>query len=201
MKDLRKTPGTRLSGPISQSTIGPNLKAYTYDPELARKLLSDAGFGGGFETTMDYATQESKQVVEAIQAYLAAVGVKVDLVSYELGTFNQIWVSQQDKVAPLRFTTWGGDVDPANIALFATCKGLLTRYCNEKVDELWLQQTSTYDQDRRARLIGELAKLIHDDAAQVYLYPVIEFTGVSKKIKGYQAAGDGQLRVFNVTLD
>jgi len=202
MKDLRRTPGNRLAAPLSQSTLGfdPSLKAYTYDPAKAKQLLAEAGFASGFETKMDYADLEPKQVVEGIQAYLGAVGVKAELVPYELGTFNQIWVSQQEKVAPLRFGTWGGKVDPNNLELFITCKGLLSRYCNPKVDDLWTQQKTTYDQAQRAKLIGELAKILHDDAAQVYLYPVVEFYGVSKKVKGLQLAKDGQLRVFGITL-
>ena len=202
MKDLRRTPGNRLAAPLSQSTLGydPSLKPYTYDPAKAKQLLAEAGYANGFETKLDYANLEPKQVVEALQAYLGAVGVKAELVPYELGTFNQIWVSQPDKVAPLRFGTWGGKVDPNNLELFITCNGLLSRYCNPRVDELWTQQKTIYDQAQRAKLIGELAKILHEDAAQVYLYPVVEFYGVSKKVKGLQLAKDGQLRVYGVTL-
>ncbi len=202
MKDLRRTPGNRLAAPLSQSTLGydPSLKPYTYDPAKAKQLLAEAGYANGFETKLDYADLEPKQVVEALQAYLGAVGVKAELVPYELGTFNQIWVSQQDKVAPLRFGTWGGKVDPNNVELFITCKGLLSRYCNPRVDELWTQQKTIYGQAQRGKLIGELAKVLHEDAAQVYLYPVVEFYGVSKKVKGLQLAKDGQLRVYGVTL-
>jgi peptide/nickel transport system substrate-binding protein len=202
MKDLRNTPGTRLAAPLSQSTLGydPALKPYTYDPEKAKQLLAEAGFPDGFETKLDYADLEPKQVLEAVQAYFGAVGVKAELVPYELGTFNQIWVSQQDKVAPLRFGTWGAKVDPNNIELFITCNGLLSRYCNPKVDELWAQQKATYDQAQRAKIVGQIAQILHDDAPEVYLYPVVEYYGVSKKVKGLQLPSDGQLRVFGATL-
>ena len=111
-----------------------------------------------------------------------------------------MWVQEQQKVAPLRFGTWNSDVDPGVNGTWLTCDGFLSRYCNPKVDELWQQQAATYDLEQRAKLVSELLKLVHDDAPQVYLYPVFEFYGVSKRVQGFEPSTNALLRVFNATV-
>jgi peptide/nickel transport system substrate-binding protein len=47
-------------GPISDHAAGfdPYFRPYTYDPERARELLREAGYGNGFKTTLAYSTAE-----------------------------------------------------------------------------------------------------------------------------------------------
>ena len=65
-------------------TIGYNkdLKRLPYDPEMARKLLKEAGYEKGFEITLsgpnDRYVQDEK-IAEAVVKYLAKVGIKAKL--------------------------------------------------------------------------------------------------------------------------
>lgn len=61
---------------------------YTYDPDMAKQILADAGYADG-EITLEYvAVNQTTQVriMEAVMGYLDAVGIKVNCASYELGT-------------------------------------------------------------------------------------------------------------------
>lgn len=65
-------------------TIGYNsdIKRLPYDPEMAKKLLKEAGYENGFEVTLsgpnDRYVQDEK-IAEAVARYLAKVGIKANL--------------------------------------------------------------------------------------------------------------------------
>ena len=58
----------------------PSIQRYDFDPAKAKSLLQQAGFGSGFETNL-YLYAEIA-ISEAIQAYLADVGIKASLKDY-----------------------------------------------------------------------------------------------------------------------
>lgn len=51
----------------------------TYDPELARQLLEEAGYGDGFEFTLVYDSGLDTEIYEVVQMYLAQVGITMNL--------------------------------------------------------------------------------------------------------------------------
>lgn len=65
-------------------TIGynPDIKRLPYDPQKAKALLKEAGYGDGFEITLtgpnDRYVQDAK-IAEAVAKYLAKIGIKVNL--------------------------------------------------------------------------------------------------------------------------
>lgn len=66
---------------------------YPYDPEKAKELLAEAGYGEG-ELTLTLATDDSnerKAVAEIIQAQLSQVGITVKIDTYDSGSFNSLW--------------------------------------------------------------------------------------------------------------
>ena len=75
------TPAAQIPDP---PTIGYNadLKRLSYDPDMAKKLLTEAGYPNGFEVTLtgpnDRYVQDEK-ICEAVAKYLAKVGIKVNL--------------------------------------------------------------------------------------------------------------------------
>ena len=55
VEDLDGDGATVALAPLTQSVFGaPALEPYTYDPELARQLLTEAGFPDGFSTTIHW---------------------------------------------------------------------------------------------------------------------------------------------------
>ena len=75
------TPAAQVPDP---PTIGYNatIKRLAYDPEMAKKLLKEAGYESGFDITLtgpnDRYVQDAK-IAEAVARYLAKVGIRVKL--------------------------------------------------------------------------------------------------------------------------
>jgi len=82
-----------LGGSLESSVIdgtAKELQPYPYDPAKARKLLAEAGLPNGFTTEFMVPTGRynmDRQVGEAIQGQLAAVGIKVNIQSPEFGAY------------------------------------------------------------------------------------------------------------------
>ncbi len=69
----------------------PGLPSYTYNPDKARALLAQAGFTQENPLELSYKTSSSNpfriRIATVIQQQLAQVGIKMDLRSYDWGTF------------------------------------------------------------------------------------------------------------------
>jgi len=72
---------------------------YPYDPARAKKLLADAGVGGGFSLDT-YAYQlpglpEGKAFAEAVSGYWEKIGIKVKLIPVDYPAFRKNWVDRK----------------------------------------------------------------------------------------------------------
>ena len=78
--------------------VGPEM-SYTYDPNRAKKLLADAGHGGGFPLDV-YAFQlpglpEGKAFAEAVAGYWEKIGIKTKLIPVDYPAFRKNWVDRK----------------------------------------------------------------------------------------------------------
>jgi len=94
------------------------ITGYRYDPELARKLLRQAGLAKGFETTLwvmpvsrPYMPQPDK-IARFLQENLAAVGIRVRLVTHDWSTYlAKVYNGEHD----LCLLGWVSTADPSDI--------------------------------------------------------------------------------------
>jgi len=75
---------------------------YDYNPEKAKKLLAEAGYPNGFDTTL-HAYRE-RPYAEAVIGYLREVGIRAKLVYMKYSALREL--SRAHK-APMCFWTWG----------------------------------------------------------------------------------------------
>lgn len=77
----------------------PNLKAYEYNPTLAKKLLAEAGYPNGFSIPMVYFTGGDvgvRETAEAITLYLKAVGITVQPQGNDVGVRTETYVKNKN---------------------------------------------------------------------------------------------------------
>jgi peptide/nickel transport system substrate-binding protein len=181
------------------------LKDYEYNPERAKQLLRDAGFGQGLkEITWDDGRKEPlqfwympvsrpyypnpKEIAEAIAADLAKVGITVQLQTTDWAVYLD---KRKNGQLPLYMLGWTGDNgDPDNFVCYFFCSPGASRegfYTNQQLTDVLLEAQKLTDQSKRAALYRKAEQMIHDDVARIFIannQPPLPF---SKKVKGYVA--------------
>lgn len=89
----------------------PDLETFTYDPELSRQLLAEAGFADGFDTELWYRNSGITQTLaEAIASYLAEVGIRAAVKTEDWAAYLKDYMSGN---FPMYMLGWNADfADP-----------------------------------------------------------------------------------------
>lgn len=158
-----------------------DIEDYAYDPEKAKRLLAEAGYPDGFEVTL-YVMPVSRpymfdppKIGEAIQSYLAAVGITVKFYQVDWGTYLQETEEGNHQMCLLGWTGDNGDPDNFMNVLYgpnATSIGAAGNYgfyIDEGAQFLLSQALQTYDVEKRAQYYRIVQQLIHEAAPWVYL--------------------------------
>jgi len=170
---------------------------YSYDPEMAKDLLEDAGYPNGFNTTLwvmpvsrPYMFDPPK-IAEAIQSYLADVNINVELYQLDWSTYLEETENGNHPMCLLGWTGDNGDPDNfmnvlygPNSASIGTA-GNVAFYNNSLVQDKFSAALQSYDTTVRAKLYEEAQVLIHEDAPFVYLAHATQNMVFLSNIKGY----------------
>ncbi len=167
----------------------PNRNSIEYNPEKARTLLKEAGIKDltidiwAMPVTRIYNPNPHK-TAELIQADLANVGVKVNIISYDWSVFNQkLSKHNYDSV----LIGWNADnSDPDNFftpilsCASANTNSNRSRWCNSEFDHLLNRAKSTTKQHERTQYYRQAEQLITE---QVPLLPLAHATRLVVKRK------------------
>ena len=187
-----------MDGPVSPKVFGYMKMAtqYDYDPEKAKALLEDAQFD--FSKTVNMRTPNGrylfdKQVSEAVQAYLQAIGVKVELRTYDWPTYVAGLLKPLDQTELEVFLLgWGPLILDADMGLYGqfTCevnppKGLgAAFYCNPEYDKIMKASREEQDPDKRLALLKEASEIVWEDCPWLWLHVEKFVIAYSSKIQG-----------------
>lgn len=85
-----------------------SLNNYGYDPEKARELLAEAGWDSGttIKTVYYYTDQATVDLMTAIQAYLADVGITMEFELVEGDLASILWTAPADQTNGPRAVDW-----------------------------------------------------------------------------------------------
>ena len=187
-----------MDGPVSPKVFGyfRMEPQYDYNPEKAKQLLKEANFD--FSQTINMRTPNGrylfdKQVSEAVQAYLQAIGVKVELRTYDWPTYVAGLLKPLDQTELEVFLLgWGPLILDADMGLYGqfTCevnppKGLGSAfYCNPQYDSIMKASREEQDPQKRLALLKQASQIIWDDCPWLWLHVEKFVIAYSAKIKG-----------------
>ncbi len=183
--------GERLANVFVPGGLGydESLTPYAYDPDLARQLLTDAGYGDGFSTQLAHTTSDRADLPAAVAGQLAAVGIAVALEPMETATFNATW--QDPEAAPLRFLTWRPLYDPFTLlSLVVSSAGFLSRYDDPEAQALLEAGAIETDLEARDRVYRELGTVLHDSPAGIYLWSLTSLYGLDREAPSWTPRPD-----------
>ena len=167
--------------------IAPQVRGYApdlakrlpHDVEGAKKLLSDAGYGSGFELKMNCPNDRyvaDGQICQAVTAALARIGVKVALEAETKGVFFTKVLRRDTSFYMYGWTPSTADAHDTLFSVLSTPGDLgrgqanLGSYSNPKVDALTDAVGSETDDAKRDAMVREAMKLHQDDIGHIPLH-------------------------------
>ena len=171
-----------------------------YDPEGAKKLLAEAGYGDGFTLNI-YITNETfrQKAATILQSYWQQIGVDLKINTVEWGTFSETGSSGKADVFAMG---WSWYPDPYFFfdKMFATSAiGTLGNgqcYSNPEVDKLLAEALVVTDQNERAEIYKQALKLITKDNPGVFYGNPLENIGMNPRVQDFNQRSDGVIKLF-----
>jgi peptide/nickel transport system substrate-binding protein len=177
--------------PEGLSGYEPAITVDPYDPERAKKLLTDAGYPSGFGLTLHGPNNRyvnDQQLVEAIAQMWTRIGVKTKVEVMPAATFFSRRLRSEFSIA---LAGWASDTGEASsdltelVASSNPDKGrgavfLPEKYANPKVDTIIEQALATIDQDKRESLYREAERLAMPDMPIIPLHHQVNIWAVRK---------------------
>lgn len=179
---LRNT-ATIATGPTPAAfswAYNKSLKPYPYNPRKARQLIKEAGFEGA--TITFYVTEGGSGMLDpvsmgtAIQADLKAVGLNVEIETYEWNTFlGKVNPGLEGKADMAEMAWMTNDPDTLPFLALRTAawpdKGGFNSgyYSNPKVDKLLESARKSTSIKTRARLYKQMQKIVYDDSPWAFI--------------------------------
>ena len=150
-----------------------NNQKYIYNPDLANKLLEEAGYKNGFDIELwQTQDQEILNISEVIQAELKKIGINIKIITRD---WNSLSSAVRNGTPDMYYRSWYADYpDPENFIspLFESeiSKKKWNRYSNYTLDNLIDSIETELDFNKRAQLIYDANEIIIDDAPWIFLW-------------------------------
>jgi peptide/nickel transport system substrate-binding protein len=180
-----------------QGSFGFNadLKPYPYDPAKAKALLKEAGYEKGFEMVINMVPGRGANdiaVQQQIAQDLRAVGVRAELRTNTQGSQMQsLFLGQMKGDAFVMFTRGH---DPLTEYRFRSCLGFAAErapyHCDQAILPKVKSAYASVDANETAHLMREILAYEYTSPPGIYLWQVVEFDGVGKRLEGYKLVGD-----------
>jgi peptide/nickel transport system substrate-binding protein len=204
IKTLLEGFASRLDGPIGPGQYGfdPDLKPkLNYDPEKAKRLLTQAGHTNGVDVELQTPVGRytlDKQLTEAMIPMLNAVGFRARLLTPEWPT---LWANVQKGMVPFYYMGRGSVQDPSAALhqYFHTGETPRIGYSNAKLDELLDKEQAEFDPKRRRQYLSQGMSIITEDAPACFLWRHKLLWGINKRLQ-YTPLPDARIYAIDMAL-
>jgi peptide/nickel transport system substrate-binding protein len=193
---------SRLDGPVGPGQYGydPNLKPkMNYDPELSKKLLTQAGFANGVDVELQTPVGRytlDKQLTEAMIPMLNAAGFRAKLLTPEWAT---LWANVQKGTVPFYYMGRGSIQDPSAALhqYFHTGETPRIGYSNPKLDEILNKEQAEFDPNKRKQYLSQAMSILTEDAPACFLWRHKLLWGLNKRVE-YKPLPDA--RIYGIEM-
>jgi peptide/nickel transport system substrate-binding protein len=207
IKGVYNNVGKKANSLLGSKVFGyhEGMEAYEYNLNEAKKLLAEAGFPNGFETsiiTMD--SKERINLAEVLQSQLKGIGIKLNIQVLEYGTFVEQANSGNSEMFIISWRNATGDADYNQYNLFHTSSqggaGNTFFYSNKEVDRLIEAARSEKDETKRLELYALTQEMEMEDAVYIPVRVIENLAAVTKDIDGFAISPSGYLEINGVSI-
>lgn len=184
--------------PYGLTGHNPKLEEIPFDPAEARRLLEEAGYGGGFDLEIDCIDTTSGSQMDLLRLIAdmwSEIGINVHIRKLNSDEFYEL--RGQGKLSCYT-STWSADYDdPSNFVytFFGSeenTNGRSLCYQNEEVMKRVAAAERIVDEEERIEEYQELEKIIvQDDAAWIPLYSREHLFVISDRVEGFTVLWNG----------
>jgi len=170
------------AAPANSLYYDPTIKQPEYNPELARKLLDEAGYKPGpdgirfkLRIAVDIVAYPAfLKVAELIRDFLKEVGIEVEIEALETAAWHEKVFKKWDyDMAPLPYCYGPG---PSYLIRYFTTRGIARAswtnaagYSNPEFDELMYKAEREIDKAKQAELVKKALRIMVEDQPAVWL--------------------------------
>lgn len=175
---------------------------FPYNPELANRLLDEAGWSKGpggirqkggqplrVTIDVDRGNPVREQTAVVTRQYWRDVGVDAEV---RISEFNALLSRIRSRPNPLQvWTLWYITPPEADIMTYYHSQGTLNEfgYANAELDQLLEQGRATFDLTARAKIYQQAQKFMAWDAPVVFLVYPHELQVLNKRVQGWVSMG------------
>ena len=164
-------------GIIPPGLVGRRLEAgYTYDPAMAKRLLSEAGVSNLKLSLRTFNEQERVLAAQIIQANLSVIGIDVEIIPLDSGPF---WDMGQEskgdtwKDLELWISLWGAGLDPYESFQWFLREQVgiwnWERWTSDEFEKLHLKGIAETDTQKRHNIYIRMQEIMEETGAYVWL--------------------------------
>lgn len=143
-----------------------DVPSYDFNPEMSKKLLTEAGYPDGFE--IDFLAYRNRDYAEAMMNNLSAVGIKTNLTYLKYAAFRD---KVQEGGSPFNFGTWGSySINDVSAITSHFQKGGKDDYSRDPdvIKQLDIGDTSVDPEKRKAAYKSALSRI----SGEVFMFPL-----------------------------
>ncbi len=196
--------------PPGMPGYNPEVRAYSYDPDKAKKLLAQAGFPGGKNLHPAIWASSSKTAVarqdyQLVQRDMAQLGIQLELNEFDnWPAFQQ--ALEQGTQQMFRYAWYADYPDPDSFLYPMFHSQSATnyfRYRNSVVDRLLDEARRETDDLRRVKLYREAEQIILDDAPAVMILHFTTERLFQPYVQGIElsALGESYIPMWKIRLN
>ena len=186
--------GVRARGSVPPTLPGGDTtrRGYAFDPAAARRLLAEAGYANGVDLKLwrSGSNVVLGRVAQAVQSDLAAVGVRVELVTRDAASQREAARKGEADMAILDW--WADYPDAENFLgpLFHSANhgpgGNYAFYTDPVTDSLLDQAQRTLDDDARTALYRAIDERVYRAAPWLYLWFPVDLWAQHPSVSGWE---------------
>ena len=154
---------------------------HAYDPTLAKKLLTEAGYPNGFDAGDLTPFPPYFSLAEAVGNYLQAAGIRTRVRTMERAAFLTAWREHKIKGVIMGLGAPAGNA-ATRIEVYVTKGGIYSSGEVPEIEELYQRQARELDRKKREALLHQIQQIVHDRVMYVPIYELAFLWGIGPRV-------------------